>query len=178
MNEFQSYEYTIKQRCEGIVLAKRICLIAIYMLCVLILLGLGFITRIFVPFLALVPLCMWILIYFTWRYVDVEFELSLVSGTLTLSKIFGGKSRKRIFETCIKDMVAILPHTEENYEKVLRFSPTVEYRALSSDSSENAYFALFLSEKEEKAVLFFEPDGENGKILKIMKFYNASAMTA
>lgn len=160
------------------VLAKRICLIAIYVLCVLILLGLGFITRIFVPFLALIPLCIWMLVFFTWRYVDVEFEISLISGTLTLSKIFGGRSRKRILEVRIKDMVAILPYTEENYEKVLRFSPTVEYRALSSNSSENAYFALFINDKEEKAVLFFEPDGEYGKALKIMKFYNASSMTA
>lgn len=179
MNEFLSYEYTIKQKCEGFLLAKRICLVAIYVLCVLILLGLAVITRIFAPFLALVPLSMWILIYFTWRYVDVEYEISAISGVLTVSKIYGGKSRKKILETSIKNMIAILPYDEKNYQKALRFSPDTEYRAISSESAETVYFALFEidDEKNKKAIFFFEPDGENGKILKIMKFYNAAAMT-
>ena len=177
MNEFQSYEYTIKQKCEGMVLAKRICLIISYVLVSLIVFGLGVITKIFVPFLALLPLSLLVLIYFTWRYVDVEYEISVVSGILTMAKIYSGKSRKSIFEVRIKDMTAILPYNEKNYEKALRFSPTVEYRALSSANSGNAYFALFENEKEEKAIFFFEPDGENGKILRICKFYNAPSMT-
>ncbi len=177
MNEFQSYEYTIKQECEGVILAKRICLIASYALVALIVLGLGIITRIFAPFLALLPLSLWILVYFTWRYVDVEYEISVVSGFLAMSKIYGGKSRKRVFETRIKDMTVILPYSEKNYEKALRFSPTVEYRALSSSTAEDVYFALFEDEKEQKVIFYFEPDGKSGKILKIMKFYNAPAMT-
>jgi len=177
MNEFQAYEYTVKPRCDRALLVKRICLIVSYALLAVLVLALGVVTRIFVPLIALLPISIWVFVYFTWRYVDVEFEISVTSGVLTVSKIYGRRSRKTVFEAPIKVMSTIAPYTDENAEKIERFAPKISYSALSSSNSENAYFALFETEEEEKAIFIFDTDGEGGKILKIFKFYNSVAFS-
>ena len=129
------------------------------------------------PLIALLPISVWVLIYFTWRFVDVEFEISVTSGILTLSKIYGKISRKTVFEIPIKSISMIAPYSEDNMHRIERFSPNIYFCALSANDVKNQYFALFETESEEKAVFIFESDGEAGKILKIFKFYNSAAFS-
>ena len=176
MNEFQAYEYTVRQKQDASLIAKRICLIISYVLVAVGFLLAGVTTRVFVPLLALLPISLWIFVHFTWRYVDVENEISVVSGILTISKIYGRKTRKTIFEVPIKTFVAISQYDDNADEKIRRFAPEICYEAISSDSANN-YFALFETEDEKKAIFIFELAGEYGKILKIFKFYNSAAFT-
>ena len=172
MNEYQTYEFQTHQKTYGIWIIKKICLLLLYVSFVIIAFTAGFLTRIFLPFLALVPVLTWILVFFTWRYVDVDYECSMTSGYITFSKIYGSRSRKRVFETSIKSMNLVAPYTNEYIDKAIRFSPTVEYNALSSPKAANQYFALFENEDGKKAIFIFEADKRS---LEIFRFYNPSS---
>ena len=71
---FSSYEFVVAQKAEGRFLRRRILFILMYIVYVVTFLGIGIITRIGIPLVALVPVTTWILIFFTWRYVQVEYE--------------------------------------------------------------------------------------------------------
>ena len=172
MNEFQTYEVTTHQKIYGIWLIKRITLVFIYIAFVIAALLFGFWSRISVPLLAFIPIALWMLIFVTWRYTDVDYEYSLTSGYLTFSAIYGSRSRKKHFETQIKSMALIAPYSDDYFERVKAYSPEIEYYALSSKNSENAYFALFENSDGKKSIFIFEADD---RALHIFKFYNSSA---
>ena len=94
MEEFQTYEYAVKQRIEGKWIAARIGLILLYILFVIGWILFGLKTG-FVPLLCHIPLTLWMLVFFTWRYTSVEYEYSVTSGILTFSKIYSGRFRKK-----------------------------------------------------------------------------------
>ena len=172
MNEFQTYEFTTRQKTYGMWIIKKLLLILLYITFVLTAFIVGFITRIFLPFLALVTLLTCVLIFFTWRYVSVEYEYSMTSGHITFSKIYGQRSRKCIFDVEIKSMSLIAPYTNEHIDKAIRFAPTVEYNATSSPSADSQYFALFEDHNGKKAIFIFEATKRS---LEIFRFYNPSS---
>lgn len=175
MNEFQTYEIITHQKSEGIWIFKRIALILLYIAYVITAFTLGVMTRIIMPLLALVPVSTCILVFFTWRYVDVDYECSMTSGVLTFSKIFASRSRKAVFEINIKSISHIAPYLSDSKKRIDRYAPEVIYDARSSQRADRQYFALFENADGKKSLFLFEPDD---KMLKILKFYNASAMSS
>ena len=172
MNEFQTYEIISHQKCEGIWIFKRIALILLYIAYVVTLLTAGLVTRIIVPLLAFIPLTTWMLVFFTWRYTDVDYECSMTSGVLTFSKIFGSRSRKTVFEVSIKSISHIAPYVSDSKKRIDRYVPEEIYDARPSTRADRQYFALFEDKKGKKSLFLFAPDD---KMLKILRFYNAAA---
>ena len=172
MNEFQTHEVTTHQKICGTLRLKRAILILFYVSYVLAALVLGIATKIIAPLLAFIPITVWLLIFITWRYTDIDYEYSMTSGFLSFAKIYGSKSRKAVFEVQIKAMSLIAPYNDAYYEKVRSYSPEVEYYALSSKEADNTYFALFENSQGKKAIFIFEADPRS---LSIFKFYNPSA---
>lgn len=172
MNEFQTYEFTTRQKTYGMWIIKRLILILLYITFALTALSIGFLTGAFIPFFALAPILTCILVFFTWRYVSVEYEYSMTSGHITFSKIYGARSRKCIFDTEIKAMNLIAPYTNEYIDKAIRFAPTVEYNGLSSPRADEQYFALFEDNNGKKAIFLFEA---TKRALEILRFYNPSS---
>lgn len=180
MNEFATYEYTVRQKIEGKWILARVGLIFLYLSFVFAWVIFGLRTRIFVPLLALIPVTTWILIFVTWRYVSVEYEYSVTSGIFTFTKVFGGKSRKKAVEFCLRDAIMIAPLDDEKARTYAeKYQPEREFHAISSLSSPDVYFVLFeyenKREKEKRrAILYFEA---TARALQVCKFYNASATT-
>ncbi len=172
MNEFLTYEINTHQKAEGLWIVKRTLLILFYILYAIAFFTVGALTKIFVPFIALVPITLWIIIFFSWRYVDIDYELSMTSGILTFSKIFGSRKRKTVFEIPIKSISLIAPYENDVPKRIDRYAPEVIYDARSSLKASRQYFALFENSDGKKSLLLFEADD---KALKIFKFYNASA---
>ncbi|MBE6594295.1 MAG: hypothetical protein E7644_00710 [Ruminococcaceae bacterium] len=178
MNEFSTYEFVVKQKSEGKWLLGRIGLIALYVLYVLTLLLVGLQARIVVPLLALIPITLWILIFITWRYVSVEYEYSITSGVLTFTKIYGGRSRKRVLELPLRDAVRIAPlDNSMEADRAQHYKPEREFSAISSLRAPDIYFILFELDAERnkdkrRAILYLEA---TQKALHIFKYYNASA---
>lgn len=173
MNEFSTYEFAVNQKIEGKWRVARIGMIALYVCFALGCLLTGISLNVLPP-LALVPVFTWMLVFFTWRYVSVEYEYSITSGELTFSKIFGNRSRRTVLKLMLRDAVRIAPlANEEEAKKATAFAPEREFSAISSLKAEDIYFILFEYGKEKhRAILYFEA---TQKALQICRFYNPSA---
>lgn len=178
---FTTYEFVVAQKAEGRFLRRRILFVLMYVVYIAAFLTVGIITRIGIPLVALVPVTTWILIFFTWRYVQVEYEYSMTSGILVFTEIYGGRSRKKMMEVQIKEATAILPLSDPRTEaQIDRFAPDIVYSGIPSAKAEDTYVMLF-EDSTGKA-------GGKGKhvaftfvattqALKVMKYYNAFATT-
>lgn len=165
------YEYTVKQKKTVVLTLKRVSLIVFYTLWALLLLLIGLRVRLIVPFLALVPLSIWGWVFFTWRFTQVEYEYSYFAGTLTVSRILGGRSRKRLAEITLRDLIFVRPCTEEAITRVESMQTQKPILAASSIDSPDLYVALW-SEDDDRRALYFEP---TDKALKIIRSHNLSA---
>lgn len=176
MNDNSHYtEYTVEQKSEGKYRTRRLLLVLayiVYAIAFFLFFTVGPI-RIY-PLIALLPVSLWMIVFFTWRYVSVEHEYTIASGTMTFADIYGGRSRKTMLEVKIKEMSEIAPLTEEARKKCSGAEFTQTYNFLSSQSTPDAFYAICNQEGSKKIVIFFEA---TEKALKIMKFYNSSALT-
>ena len=130
------------------------------------------------PPLALVPVFTWMLVFFTWRYVSVEYEYSITSGELTFSKIFGNRSRRTVLKLMLRDAIKIAPLDNEfEAKKAGEYLPEREFWAISAQNAPDVYFILFEYDtgkggEKQRAVFYFEA---TQKALQVCRFYNPSA---
>lgn len=162
-----SYEYIVKQKSEGIWRWRRFAMILLYTVLTLAFLG-TFIAIKFPWAIAFLPLLVWMLIYFTWRYVSPEYEYSTLSGEITFTTIYGGKTRKALFTANIKDFQTIAPYDEAAEAYVSAQRCNRDFLCMSSLQAPDLYYGIFMLE-DEKCVVYFEA---TEKALKILKYYN------
>ena len=167
------YEYTVSEQKGRSLLFKRIALITIYVLWAFAWVILGAALRIIAPLLAFIPLTLWMLIFFTWRYTQVEYEYSFFSGILTVSRVLGGRSRRTLTEVTLRDLESVCPCNDENAARIDGFLAEHTVFAASSAQSDGLYAAMWNDEESGKQILYFEP---NEKALKIIRYYNVSAL--
>ena len=178
MHNFSTYEFTVSQKAEGKWLFYRIALIAFYVLYPICVLLVGMKFSVIAPLLAFIPISLWVIIFMTWRRVSVEYEYAVVSGTLTFTKVFGNRSRKKMFEMQLKNAVCIAPlGNEAEAAKAATYAPEREFMGVSSMSAPDIYFMLFeLSDaktgEKHRAIFYFEA---TQKMLSICRYYNTSA---
>ena len=172
MADFESYEIVIKPKRDGKNSLLRVFLIAFYVAFVVGCLVLGFVTA-FVPLLALVPLVLWIIIFFTWRYVNLEYEYSIESGVITFSKIYNNRSRKRCLEFDMRSAERFVFESETRMdEQIAAYDPRREYCFAASKTDPEACVALYLDEDGDKCAVIFKADE---RIKRYLKMYNAAA---
>ena len=175
MNEFEAYDYAVKQKKTPAVRLGRILLVVGYVLFAVVMMILGAVTRLGAPVVALTPFALALIIFFTWRYTSVEFECAFTSGEVTVSKIYGGRSRHELVTFRLRDCTLIAPITDRMAtDKAALFRPHDIYHALSSADAPDAYFAAFEREDGTRGLVYFEV---TQKALRICHFYNAAATT-
>jgi len=173
MNDFETYEYVVAQKKTGKYALRKLILIVCYIVYTLVLLAVGMLTRLAAPLLALTPLTLAIIIFFTWRYVNIEYEYSITSGEVTVSKILGGRSRHEMVQFRLRDCSMIAPLQDRMWsEKAELFAAEKSWSALSSEDAEDAYFAAYETEEGKRCIVYFEA---TEKALKVCRFYNPSA---
>ncbi len=168
------YEYTISEKKTPRLRLRRAGLITLYILfpiVILVIVATSKVGALFAPMCAFLAIATWMLVFFTWRYVSIEYEYTVVSGRVTFCKIYGGRSRKKITEFMIKEAEAIAPDNKANADKIKYFSPDKEYNCISAPGAEDAYFMTFRNEEGTKCVVRFEA---TSKMLGICRFYNPS----
>ena len=179
MSDFNSFEFTVEQAKEGKWKLARIgmvCLYILYAVAIAVIIGVALPGM--VPLFALVPVTLWIIVYFTWRYVSVEYEYSIISGELTFSKIYGGRSRREVMKMRVRDASLIAPLDGDVYSaKATAYQPEKEFSAVSSMTAPDIYFMLFELEdpksgKKSRAIFYFEATAGT---LKTCRFYNQAA---
>ena len=173
MGDFESYEIVIKPKRDAKNRLLRAFLILFYIAFVVTCLVLGFVTA-FVPLLALVPLVLWIIIFFTWRYVNVEYEYVEESGMLTFTKIYNNRTRKTALVFDIRSARYMAPATDGDMQKrIVDYDPSREYCFATSKNDINAYTALFEDGDGRKCAVTFVADD---RIKRHLKMYNAPAL--
>lgn len=168
------YEYTVAEKKNGKLVFKRITLIALYILWGAVFLFAGFALRIIVPFLALIPLSLWVLVFLTWRLTQVEYEYSFFGGALTVSRVLGGRTRRELCQITIRTLTAALPYENAFIPKIEAYNPQKTIFAASSEDAQNVYCLIWTDGDGCCCSLFFEP---TEKALKILRYYNMSAVT-
>lgn len=89
------YEFKAEQKHEEKWLLLRILLIIASVLYTVGYLALIISTRI-IPLGALIPLTLWILIFFTWRYANPDYEYTIASGVMSYYVRYGNKKKKKL----------------------------------------------------------------------------------
>lgn len=167
MNEFNTYEFVVTQKVEGAALLKRIFGI------------IGLVLGFVVPFAALcifnipqfvaVLVLVYIpLVFFVWRFFKVEFEYSLTSGVMTFSRVYDGKSRKKLFDVTVKDFREVAPYTDEAKAHLETLPLDESHVFVSTLSAPDIYYAVFEQDKELHVVYFEATE----KALHILRYYN------
>ncbi len=167
------YEYILAEKRSAAQSAKKVTFVLIYIFWCALWLFLGFKIKLIVPLLAFIPLSLWGLIFLTWRFTQVEYEYSFFSGTLTVTRILGGRSRKTLLELELRNLDTVFPHDEEGKRRVQDLSVDELYTAISHPDSPNVYAALW-QESGRQHLLWFEPDE---KARKLIRYYQPRAIS-
>ena len=165
--ELSDYEYTVDQKCEGKWKLRKALMLTLYFVYTIIYFLVIYITRV-IPLGALIPVTLWILIFFTWRYVKPEYKYRIESAFLTFTVIYGSRTRKEIFKTKICDAEKIIPLSEAE-EDIRIFNPTTKYNALPSAICDDSYVMLFTDERGNHCIFTFKATAQ---ALKSFRFYN------
>jgi hypothetical protein len=170
------YEYIVSEKKTPLLLFKRAALIVFYALWAIGWLLAGVMIKLIVPLLAFIPISLWILVFLTWRYTQVEYEYSFFSGELTVSRVLGGRTRRTLCTIKLRDIELLIPcSSDDDAVRIDRFSPQRVLFAASSEDSPTLFAALFKNEDGTPTALYFEPDE---KARKIVRYYNATAISS
>lgn len=182
-NEMTNYaEFTVEKKIEGAYRWMRIGMWLAYFLVPAILmiimfaLGLGAIALIvFIPLYF--PFLLPKIIYpATFRYVDIEYEYIIVSGDLSVSYIYGNRSRKEwLPPTSISSMTHIAPYRDEYKAEADSEDIVNRYEAVSTRDHPDNYYAVFNNAKGEKCMVMFQV---TAKVIKLLTFHNKKTITA
>lgn len=169
MNDMINHaEVAVKRKLDSELLFKKLLLILLYVAFSLVFFAICYKIK-FVQICALLPLFVWMLVFVTWRYTDIEYEYVVSSGELSLAVIYGNRTRKKMLEVKISEAEKIAPYNDAAKASLGSVQIKNVYNILKSKSYENAYYALFDIPKKGKTIVLFEG---NEKALKIMRFYN------
>ena len=166
------FEYTVAEANNKALKTKKALFLAGYILYVLVVFAI--LTNINLYLIALVPVTLWMVIWLTWRFTQVEYEYSFFAGALTVSRVLGNRTRKKLLEIRIQNFSSVFAATEMNQSKIEAFAAENTIFAASEAKAENLWVALWTdADSGKRMALYFEP---NEKAIKILKYYNAAAM--
>jgi hypothetical protein len=158
MSEYDSpnyAEFSYTRKSEGAYKKKSMLLVFGYILFALAYFGVCVMTKL-IPIFALCPIFLWMLIFFTWRYVSYDYYFEFREGNLQLGKIMGTKNGRRKYPTVrvhIKEALFIAPYAdEESQTRVIEAKRVYDYS--ESQSSDKRILILFKEGCETQALIF------------------------
>ena len=93
MNENNEFDYTVTKKPEGGYLVKRLLMILLYVVFGAVYFF-GLALAHLYPLMAFIILLEWILVFFTWRFVSIEYRYETASGAICFYEVYGGKKKK------------------------------------------------------------------------------------
>ena len=120
----------------------------------------------FVPILILGGFITFVLVFITWKYLQIEYEYSFSFGIFTVSKIYAKKKRKTLVQAEMKDLLIIAPANDEYIKKAEHFEIEERVIAVSSDKAEDIWLTVTGGKDEKRVLVFFEADERALSILK------------
>lgn len=173
MSELYTYETVVAERGKEALLRKLAWVIGYVLLFSVFIVwsatkGLSF------PILTLGVLITGGAVLLTRKYMQVEYEYSVVGNTFYLSKIFGKRTRRSLLEIDLKRARLIAPCTEEYHSRAENMAPQQVVCATSTKDISDAWLILWDDEAEdEKMVLILEA---NDRLLSLLRKENPRAI--
>lgn len=112
--------------------------------------------------IAILPLLLWILIFFTWGLVSYECCVRVASGKIAFLKL-RGKKEKTVVTFALKEIVYACPYTPDALQ-----TSAVRVRDLRADEREAGYILLRKTETGEELIRF----EATLAVAKAMQYYN------
>jgi hypothetical protein len=172
-----SYEYIIKQKAEGAALVKRVILALGYVClsALLILLAIGFAPiELYVPLILLILAFVAFIAFVSWRFVCLEYEVTIAGGDLMITTIYGRGFSKKLLNRPINSFSEIGEYDDRAFQEISKLSLQKNYVCLSSLSAPSVYYALFEEEKDQCILYFDAPE----RAVEILKKSNSAAFRA
>ncbi|MBR2907981.1 MAG: hypothetical protein IKC26_08095 [Clostridia bacterium] len=166
-------EYTVLQKRESKWKTYRALLVLFYLVA-----SLGYVAVCaairFYPLMCFTPLIIWILVFLTWRYVNVAYRYEIVSGDWIFTRVMSDRFYKKMFKLKVKDAERIAPYSDRiERSRVDAFGAEKTLWAASSMDSPDLYFALFENVDGKRTVLYFEA---TRKALQLLSHYNKNTV--
>ena len=165
MSDSAFCEILVKRKCEGSLLAARVaslfgCFVFAALWSLLVLL-LSFSPAIILLGISLLA----VFVYISLKSTVVEYEYSIVNGSLYFSKITGKTRRREIFDIDIKRIDAFDDYTSELAEKY-KYDGAKILNALSSSKVQDAKYVRFTDDGDTTYIFVFESNELMAKKLK------------
>ncbi len=172
-----SCEYIIKQKTEGKALAKKIGFIAGYaivfsFLCMATFLYLP--KDIYVIIFPLIFALTAFIVFVTWRFTCVEYEVVISGGDMMINLLYGKGICKKLINMPVSSFSEIGVYDDAAYEEISKLSIQNNHVCISSLSAESIYYAIYEEEKE-RCIVYFDATEEAVELLKKL---NPSAFRA
>lgn len=171
MNENLEFDYTVTKKAEGKYRLNRFLMILGYVVFGMIFFFGLYLAHLY-QFIAFIILIEWIAVFFTWRYVSIEYRYETLSGGIKFYTVYGGKKKKLLLDMRIKDFLSIKPHdpeaeNDECAEQMICLS--------SLKDVPDHYVATYKNAENKLCAVHFEA---TQKTLKILKFYNSETVVS
>lgn len=148
-------DFSAEKRAEGMLLVMRCLLVAFYILFVGCAFLVCYLSRI-IPLFAIAPILLWILVYFTWRYVSYDIHYTFDHGIMTFAHVYANRTKriKKVRLTVqIRDAV-YLGHLDAAETAEWREQVKVVYDFLPSRKAADA---VMLVTQDNRAIAFVCP---------------------
>lgn len=147
-------EYVVVQHAEGANLRLRLLLILGYILFSATYFIVALVTKL-VPVVAVLPVFLWIIVHYTWRYVCIEHAVRVGQGTLSVEDILKDGKRIPKLTVSLKEASDLLPAAEADMTKERKAGLTVyDYRG--SVHASDAYRFLFVDQNNRPSVIYIK----------------------
>lgn len=174
----QNYaEFSVKKESRG---KYRLIRLAVILGYAVILGGMCVLLAIKFPMgIAIMPIFGWMLVFFTWRYVSVDYKYTVDHATFTAVVVYGGKSERELVKFATKDLERVEPiENIDNIENIKNIknddkSSYTVIDARPSDDCTDAYVAVGRDLDGRSIALLFR--ATNG-LIKALRFYNKASV--
>ena len=165
-------EFVVEKKVEGQYKMQRLLMLLGYAVVAGVVVGAVVISKL-IPLIALAPTAVWMLSFFTWPLVSIEYGYTVDASVFTVEKIMGGKKKVKLFQAKVKEFSLIAPYNDKYQAEADAFGADQRIEAVSSMDCYDLYFALHTAEDGKKTVVFFQATAQS---LKALKYYNSSAI--
>jgi hypothetical protein len=173
-NEFTSFvNYGVRKKPEGRYKFKRIMMICGYILFAFLYIFVCLVLTKAAMLIAILPVLTWILTYFTWLWVNIEYEYTIVGGNFKLAEVYGMRFFRELCTVKVSSMTLIAPYSGKYKDDVDSAAIINRCYGVSSMSSPDVYFGLYTDKKGYECAVFFEA---TEKTLKVIKYYNSDVV--
>ncbi len=159
------FEYAVDVKPQGRLRFRRLLLVLFYVLfsaCFFF----GFSLLGIPQVIAVLPIIIWILVYYTWLYVSVSYEYVIAVGEITFVAVYGNRKRRELLRLHIREVESVFYEDDGTaYDRVY------DYRG--DRETPDSYAIAFNDVEGHRAVVYFEA---TRKALKLLALYNPSAV--